>query len=209
MKLYQTTPPLERHRPMKHLLLTTIAAVLVVGCGESQQSAPLPETTPVEPVRQFGVDVGMIVPVAEAAKIGPPTAKESIHRAAETGNIEAVKQHLAAGADVNAGRSDGGGTPLHFAAGWGQKEMVELLIAKGAEVNAKEGGGGAPLHVAAAFGKNEIAELLIAEGADMNAKDDDGYTPLDWAIEGNQSETADLLRKHGGKTGEELRAAGN
>ena len=87
--------------------------------------------------------------------------------------------------------------------------MVELLIAKGAEVNAKEGGGGAPLHVAAAFGKNEIAELLIAEGADMNAKDDDGYTPLDWAIEGNQSETADLLRKHGGKTGEELRAAGN
>ena len=35
---------------MKHLLLTTIAAVLLVGCGESQQSAPAPESKPAEPV---------------------------------------------------------------------------------------------------------------------------------------------------------------
>jgi predicted component of type VI protein secretion system len=59
---------------MKHLLLTTIAAVVLVGCGESQP----PE---------------------------PPTAKApdlSILDAAEKGNIEAVKQHLAAGANVNA-----------------------------------------------------------------------------------------------------------
>ena len=76
---------------MKHLLLTTIAAVLVVGCGESQQSAPAPEVKPVEPV-------------AEAATPEPPTAKApdiSIHEAANEGNIEAVKQHLAAGTDVN------------------------------------------------------------------------------------------------------------
>ena len=31
---------------MKHLLLTTIAAVMLVGCGESQQSAPAPEAKP-------------------------------------------------------------------------------------------------------------------------------------------------------------------
>jgi ankyrin repeat protein len=42
----------------------------------------------------------------------------------------------------------------------------------------------------------------------VNAKDDDGKTPLDRAIKYNQSETADLLRKHGGKTGEELKAEG-
>ena len=77
---------------MKQLLLTTIAAVLVVGCGESQQSAPAPEAIPVEPV-------------AEVATPEPPTAKApdiSIHEAAMRGNIEAVKQHLAAGTDVNA-----------------------------------------------------------------------------------------------------------
>ena len=42
----------------------------------------------------------------------------------------------------------------------------------------------------------------------MNAKDDDGKTPLDWAVEEDHTETADLLRKHGGKTGAELKAEG-
>ena len=149
---------------MKHLLLTTIAAVLLVGCGESQQSAPSPETTPVEPVRQFGVDVGMIVPVAKAAKIGPPTAKESIHRAAETGNIEAVKQHLAAGTDVNVKGGFADGTPLHYAAANGHKEIAELLIEKGADLNAKDEDGGTPLDVAIQFKELEIADLIRVIG---------------------------------------------
>jgi ankyrin repeat protein len=65
-----------------------------------------------------------------------------------------------------------------------------------------------PLHGVAFTGQNEIAELLIANGADVNAKDKEGKTPLDWAIFNKQTEIADLLRKHGGKTGEELKAEG-
>jgi ankyrin repeat protein len=42
----------------------------------------------------------------------------------------------------------------------------------------------------------------------VNAKDDDGGTTVDWADRRNQTATADLLRKHGGKTAEELEAAG-
>jgi ankyrin repeat protein len=91
---------------MKHILIT-IAAVVLVGCGESQPKRP---------------DI-------------------SIHKAATFGNIEAVKQHLAAVADVNA-----------------------------------------------------------------NNRFDS--TPLDWAITSKQTEIADLIRKHGGKTGEELKAEG-
>ena len=52
-----------------------------------------------------------------------------------------------------------------------------------------------------------VAEWFIANGANVNAKSDFG-TPLDVAIEENQTEIADLLRKHGGKTGEELKAEG-
>ncbi|MDB4807876.1 ankyrin repeat domain-containing protein [Verrucomicrobia bacterium] len=110
------------------LLLTTIAAAVLVGCGESQQSAPAPEAKPVEPV-------------AEVAKPEPPTAKApdiSIHDAAFKGNIEAVKQHLAAGTDVNAKNDWSEWTPLHRAAEYNHKEVAELLIAKGADVNAKE-----------------------------------------------------------------------
>ena len=178
---------------MKHIPITTIAAVVLVGYGESQQSAPQAE--PVEPI-------------AEAAKPEPPTAKApdiSIHSAAYDENIEAVKQHLAAGTDVNA-RDSIGETPLHYAARWGHKGIAELLIANGADVNAKNDYGYTPLHWTANNGHKEVVELLIAKGADVNAIDAAGKTPLDTAIGRKQTETVDLVRKHGGKTGEELKA---
>jgi len=167
---------------MKHFLLTTIAAVLLVGCGNSQQSAPAPETQPAEPVAEVPTpplspppEAELAEPVAEAAQPEPTTAKApdiSIHAAARQGKIEAVKQHLTDGVGVNA-KSEMGRTTLHSAAREGHKEVIELLIAK---------------------------------GADVNVKDDDGTTPLDMA---DDKETADLLVKHGGKTKKELEAAGN
>ena len=65
------------------------------------------------------------------------------------------------------------------------------------------------MHWAAYDGHKEIAELLITAGADVNANSDGGETSLDVAINRNQTATAALLRKHGGKTGEELKAEGN
>ena len=116
---------------------------------------------------------------------GPPKAPEiSIHEAAREGNIEAVKQHLAAGTDVNV-NGVFGQTPLHDAANYGQKEIVELLIAKGADVSAKDKFGCTPL---------DLAE----EGREYDS-------PEDKAV---KKETADLLRKHGAKTSEELKAEG-
>ena len=88
-----------------------------------------------------------VEPVAEAATPEPPTAKARdilIHDAALEGNIEAIKQHLAAGTDVNAKSS------------------------------------------------NDALKL----------------TPLDAAFKSNQTELSDVLRKHGGKTGDELKAEG-
>jgi ankyrin repeat protein len=43
----------------------------------------------------------------------------------------------------------------------------------------------------------------------VNTRDDVGKTPLDWAATKSKKETSDLIRKHGGKTGEELKGAGN
>jgi ankyrin repeat protein len=85
---------------------------------------------------------------------------------------------------------------------------VQAELDKGVDVNGKGVGGRTPLNYAAFVGRKEIAELLIAAGADVNTKDDGSDTPLDWAIKWKQTETADLLRKHGGKTGEELKAEG-
>ena len=215
---------------MKHLLLTTIAAVVLVGCGESQQSvaptepvaevpaqpSPLPvESKPAEPVAEVAKPT--TPPKAVSANIGadpargvnpkPPTTKAtdiSIHDAAYDGNIEAVKQYFAAGTDLNA-KNKYGLAPLHYAA---NKEIAELLIAEDANVNAKDDNGSTPLHGVAVGGSKEIAELLIAKGADVNAKQKAGDTPLDLAIQFKEPEIADLIRKHGGKTGEELKAEG-
>ena len=140
---------------MKHLLLTTIAAVVLVGCGPSE----------------------------------PPDI--SIHRAALDGNIEAVKQAIADGANVNASIPSGL---------LGQNFKGILL----GEVSV----GGTPLHSAACGGHKEIAELLISKGADVNAKDRFGKTPIDSSSLSKQTETADLLRKHGGKTAKELKTEG-
>ena len=181
---------------MKQILIT-ITAVVLVGCGESQKMAPAPESKPVEPV-------------AEATKPEPPTAKVpdiTIHKATYDENIEAVKQHLAAGTDVNT-KALGEYTPLHYAARDGHKEIAELLIEKGADVDAKNEAEVTSLHYAALNHHKEIVELLIAEGADVNALNGMGVTPLDWAINLKNTEIIDLLRKHGGKTAEELKSEG-
>ena len=60
------------------------------------------------------------------------------------------------------------------------------------------------LYVAATNNDNETVKTLIKKGADVNARDNTGQTPLDWSGSGCSL----LLRKHGGKTGEELKAEG-
>ena len=127
--------------------------------------------------------------------------------------MEIVELLIAKGADVNM-RDDSGQTPLLNATSGGHKEIIELFIAEGADVNAKGYDGMTPLHVAALYGRKEIAELFIAKGADVNAFSEPNPllrsgTPLDLAIMRKHPEIPDLLRKHGGKTGEELKAAGN
>jgi len=79
------------------------------------------------------------------------------------GNIEAVKQHIAAGTDLNA-KDNFGKATLHLAAVGGHKEVAELLIAEGADVNAKEKFGWTPLGEAVFKGKKEIAALLRKHG---------------------------------------------
>ncbi|NLI74922.1 MAG: hypothetical protein GX442_00610 [Candidatus Riflebacteria bacterium] len=73
-------------------------------------------------------------------------------------------------------------------------DIYKALIAKGADVNAKDDDGVTPLHAAAATGEQEAVEYLLVKGADPNAKDKEGKTPLDWANEAEEPEIAKVLK---------------
>jgi len=79
--------------------------------------------------------------------------------------------------------SHDGWTPLHLASFFGHKEVANLLLARGADVNARSRSTrfakeNTPLHAAAANRQIGVAQILIAHGADVNARDGSGYTPL-------------------------------
>ena len=58
---------------------------------------------------------------------------------------------------------------------------VKKLIAKGADIHAREQNGGMPLNWAATQGRAETVNALIAEGANIHARDVLGMLPVDWA----------------------------
>jgi ankyrin repeat protein len=157
---------------MKHILSTTIAAVLLVGCAVTQSQ------NSVELHSERDNANGHKEHVPEQ-KVEPPSI--SIHKAASIGDIEAVRQHLAAGTDPNL-KSPGVNTPL-FHGGY-DMEIMTLLVENGADVNDIGGGiiGGkmTALHM---FTDPEKVRFLIDRVADVNAIDDFGDTPLHKVVE--------------------------
>ena len=131
-----------------------------------------------------------------------------MHEAAFYGDAHAVQRHLEDGVNANA-MTRSGTTSLHASAYRGNVAVVELLLAHGANPNYMDGRGWIPLHQAVDQGHAGVAQMLINAGANLNARISGvGYTPLDWAYHRQWPELAERIRKHGGKTGEELEAAG-
>lgn len=96
------------------------------------------------------------------------------------------------------------------AASNGNAKYVNLLLMKGANVNAKKSKTGATLlHTASLRGHIDLVELLISKGADVNSINSNGKTPLNYAISRNHREIIDLLKKNGAQATEELKESTN
>lgn len=80
----------------------------------------------------------------------------------------------------------------------GKLGVVKLLLAIGANVNAREKSGATPLHLASANGHKAIVRILITEGANVNARDIYGNTSLHLAAANSHEGMVEVLRKNGG-----------
>jgi len=251
---------------MKHLLLTTIAAVVLVGCGESQQSVP-PETPPSEPVAEAPTpppppaETKPVEPVAEAPQTEPPTVKTpeiSINRD-KTANPEKLvktlwfarsaaeyvdlRPILKPGYSLWERNNDGVWVETEsFGPQYKYKEEERAIVngVSGDVVVQESGDISRSMFEATEVGRDisktgtrdgsyrvfipdyDKSKLLPLYSRNGGKKKDGKWTSpcrktkykieviqtRDGEIYINKKELADLLRKHGGKTGEELKAEG-
>src|SRR5262245_24268090 len=116
--------------------------------------------------------------------------------AVRAGQRSEIERQIAANPEVIKGTDAGGSTALHHAAGYGPLGNLQLLIDKGADVNAKNRRGSTPLHWAI-YDEAKV-RLLLAKGANVNAKQAQGRTPLYLAaMLGNGVPTLRLLLSKG------------
>jgi ankyrin repeat protein len=115
--------------------------------------------------------------------------------AARKGDNETVKRFLDSGMSVNLldKRDKELSTVLMVAAMAGQTETAKVLLARGAEVNAKTKQGRTALTWAAWRGMTDTVKALLAGGAEVNSRDQWGGTPLNFAVDKNRLDTMKVL----------------
>ncbi len=111
-------------------------------------------------------------------------------------DVELARRRLDEGADVDTGRGTYHGSLLQVAATHGRKEIVKLLLDRGAETEATDDLGQTPLTAAASSGETEMVEILLDAGANIDALDWFSRSALaNAASEGHQDTVARLLAR--------------
>ena len=118
---------------------------------------------------------------------------------AVVGDLSKLKAELAEYPEELNAYSRDGYTPLQLACFFGHEEMVNYLLAAGADVQtvSQNAMGIQPIHAAAANGNLAILTALLEKGADVNAQQAEGYTALAQAIQSKNEAMSALLRQYG------------
>ncbi len=120
---------------------------------------------------------------------------EELNDASRKGDVSKMKRSIEWGAQVNCRIDDW--SPLHFAAAKGHSSAVELLLDKGAMVDATNREGKTALHESAYYGHDKVASMLLDRGAAIDKARKDRTTPLMVAASRGKTSTVGLLLQRG------------
>lgn len=112
----------------------------------------------------------------ETAKIEVKAPDVPLMQAVMSGNLEAVRQHIEAGSDLNEKDAMSGATPLMTALTFDKQEIASALIDAGVDLEIKNNDGSTALHVAAFFARVEAVQMLLDAKADKTVKNNFGAT---------------------------------
>lgn len=105
-------------------------------------------------------------------------AGNDIHTAAYLGDLNSIRQHIRAGANLDE-KNQNGGTALIIAIIFDKTDVAKALIEGGADLAVANNEGATPLHVAAFFCRPELVEVLLNNGADKALRNQYGSTALE------------------------------
>ena len=179
---------------MKNILITTIAAVLLVGTGLAGPIHDAIMNGNIDEV-QWQLDAGVDVNEESSKGLTP------LHYAASAGHNDIVELLIERGANVNATDSGKGATPLDYAHWGDHEEVIETLNAHNAQREHEKGGKGigqsSLIHDAALDGDIDEVQRQLDAGVDPNLKSSKGATPLFYAVYGGHLEIVELLITRG------------
>ena len=171
----------------------------------------LKRRVPINAISQSGTPLDLAIGYKKEAAAGIIRDKGgregwqvSIHMAAAKGKAVAVHNFLRRGVKVDTVDSLHRSAPLHWAAGAGKVNTMEMLIARGATVDARSESDATPLHQAVLRDRPEAVKLLLNSNANVNLKNKSGYTPLDYATANKRTEIIQLLKSAGALSGKAL-----
>jgi ankyrin repeat protein len=167
----------------KHFVVVTISCVFLAGCGGSESSAPVDDPNSTSSVDQDAASDPTESSAEETVDDSATAPEKSVNTAAFNGDVEALKQHIAAGSDLNEREPTSGATPLISAVTFDQQGAARVLIDGGADLSLKNNEGSAALHIAAFLCRTEIVEMLLEAGASKEAMNKVGATALN-GVEG-------------------------
>jgi ankyrin repeat protein len=126
-----------------------------------------------------------------------PVPTVDLHSAVYTENLDAIRQHIKAGSDLNVLEPTRASTPLITAAYLGKDEVAEILLDAGADLNYQNADGSTALHTSTVFGNTEFAKTLIDRGAQLNIQNNEGSTALHTAVFFGRIELVEALLDKG------------